>query len=261
MKSRTQPAGFPCHVASSAFAEVLPETRHALAGMCREKRYGPGRIVSHEGESTDFIGCIRSGILRMQKTLADGRQHIVGLLFAGDIFGRIFDGPGEFSIEAATEVVVCAFDRARFETLMQSAPDLERAVLLNLLNELDRARDWMLVLSNQKIADRLAGFFLLLASRHAGNGLILGNGPEGLEIRIPISRADLAHLLGTRPESVSRAFHFLEDEGDIRILDPARIVLRDLGALAMRAGEDGIGEISRLGEMVEAARQGPPDGS
>ena len=155
-----------------------------------------------------FIGCVLTGILRMQKTLADGREHIVGLLVEGDLFGRAFDGAAEFSIEAATEVEFCAFPKTKFETLLTQSPDLERAVLLNITNELDRAREWLIILSNQKIA----GFLLLMCSRFHDIDHILQLGPDGLEVKIPINRGDLAHLLGTRPESISRALHSLNDQ-------------------------------------------------
>lgn len=221
-----------------AFPGIEPETRTSLDAMCRVKSFQVGQTVVPEDVRTDFLGCVLSGILRMQKSLLDGRQHIVGLLVQGDMFGRIFDGPGEFSIEAATDVEICAFPRLEFEALLMRSPDLDRAVMLNIFNELDRARDWMIILSNQKITSRIAGFLLLIRSRFAAIDHFVREAQDGTEVRIPLSRIDIAHLLGTRPESVSRALHALQDDGDIRILDSDRVLVRDFKALARRAGED-----------------------
>lgn len=218
--------------------------------MCRVKSFSAGKTVAHAQQEMGFIGCVLKGILRMQKTLADGREHIVGLLVEGDFFGRSFDGAAEFSIEAATEVEFCAFPKTEFETLLTQSPDLERAVLLNITNELDRARELLIILSNQKIVGRIAGFLLLMCSRFSDIDHILQPRPEGIEVKIPIGRADLANLLGTRPESISRALHSLNDQGAIDILEPDRILIQDVKVLARMADEDEIETIATLQDLL-----------
>ena len=238
-------------VVTLAFRNVEPETRAALDAMCRVQSYRKGQTVVREGEETDFLACVLRGVLRMQKTLHDGRQHIVGLLVEGDMFGRVFEGGGDFSIEAAIDTEICAFPRKEFEALLMRSPDLDRAVMLNILNELDRARDWMIILSNQKIASRVAGLLLLLRSRFSGVDHWIEQSTEGVEIRIAVNRCDLSHLLGTRQESLSRAFHALQDAGEIRILEPDRILVRDFNALARRAGEDDVGGMPSLKGILQ----------
>lgn len=236
---------------SAAFiAQLSPETQDALEAMCRLKSYRSNQIVIHAEEKADFIGFILSGILRMEKTLADGREQIVGLLVEGDLFGRVFDGTAEFSIEAATDMNICLFPRAKFEALLMQSPDLERAVLLTVANELDRAREWLIILSNQKIVGRVAGFLLLMCSRFHEIDHILQLSPGGVELKIPISRGDLAHLLGTRPESISRALHSLSDQGAIDILEHDRFLIRDGKALALAADEDEIEAAAILQDLV-----------
>lgn len=232
------------------FSELDTGTITALEAICRRRRFEAGQTVCHVGDHAGFIGCVKSGYLRMQKTLADGRQHIVGLMVEGDMFGRVFNGPLHFAIEAATDAEVCAFQRAPFEALLLERPDLERIVLLNVLNELDRARDWMMVLSNQKVSGKVAGFLLVLCSRFASIDHLLRPGEDGIDVRIPIGRPDLAHLLGTRPESISRALHALDEAGHIQILQPDLIRIRDVEALAEEAGDEDLAEGINLRELV-----------
>ena len=186
----------------------------------------------------------------MQKTLADGRQPIVGLLVEGDAFGRVLDSATEFAIEAATDVEVHAFPHGAFEALLKQSPDLDRVVLLNLLNELDRARDWIVILSNQKVINRVAGFLLLMCARFTGVDHLVQTRQSGIEVKMPVSRLDLAHLLGTRPESISRALHALVDAGDIDIIAPDRILIMDADALAEKAGEEDFQFIATLKELM-----------
>lgn len=220
------------------FAGLDHATLRDLSAICRLRSYAAGQTVAHDGEPSEYIGCVRSGFLRMQKTLSDGRQQIVGLLVEGDMFGQVFSGSQHFAIEAATDADVWAFQRAPFEALLPRAPDLERVVLLNILNELDRARDWMVIVSGQRVTGKLAGFLLAMCSTFAEVDHILRNGSDGPEVTIPICRTDLANLLGTRPESLSRAFHTLHDTGEICLLKPDVVRILDIEALARRAGDD-----------------------
>ena len=219
-------------------SELQDDTLEALDAICRVRRYSAGQTVVFDGEHAEFIGCVKTGFLRMQKSLADGREHIVGLLVEGDMFGRVYNGPLHFGIEAATDAEICAFQRAPFEALLTRTPDLERVVMLNILNELDRARDWMILLSNQRGSARVAGFLLILCTRFVGIDHILRVNEHRLEVKVPISRSDLAHLLGIRPESISRAFHALADLGCIEIVRPDLMRILDFEALADAAGEE-----------------------
>jgi CRP/FNR family transcriptional regulator len=204
-------------------------------GHCRH--YAAGHILAEAGDHSDTVGYVTDGILRMQKTLPDGRQHVVGLLVAGDMFGRVYDGPMQFAMEAASDVEVLTFHRPRFEALLARHPELERLVLLHFLGELDRARDWMILLATPRVRGRLAGFLLMLCTRYRTAGHLFGTEAGRLTIRIPIGRADLAHLLGARPESISRAFHALADDGLLDILRPDLVAIPCIDALAEEAGE------------------------
>lgn len=220
------------------FAELNTETRETLEAMAQLTRLSVGQAVVHEGEMTEFVGLVASGILRIQKSLVDGRHPIVGLLVEGDIFGRMFDGPAQLAIDAATDAQVYLFPRRPFEALLERSPDLDKVVLLNTINELDRARGWMVVLSSPKIVNRVAGFLIVMCVRFANIDHLVETGQDGVEVRIPVSRIDLADLLGTRTESISRALHQLARAGDIDIIAPDRILIRNPRALAIKAGED-----------------------
>lgn len=226
------------HKSFPPFDGLKVETVAALKTMLRPVSYSAGQIVFHEREKSDFVGVVASGVLRIQKTLVDGRYPIVGLLVEGDIFGRVFDGAAEFGIEAATDVRAFAFPHESFEALLKRSPDLDRAVLRNVLNELDRTRDWMIIVSNPKIINRVAGFLFIMCTRFLKVDHLVQFDHSSIEVAIPVNRLDFAHLLGTRPESISRALHALADIGDIEIKAPDRILIRNVDALAAKAGEE-----------------------
>ena len=217
----------------------LPETLlRDLGAICRRRTYSHDQMVGEAGEPLSFVGFVASGILRLQKLQPDGRLNVVGLLVENDMFGRLFNGPLHFSIAATGDTEICAFPREPFEKLANSWPELERLVMLNILNELDAAREWMLILTNYRVTERLAGFLLLLCRRWANVARLDQSGQEGIGLTIPVSRSDLANFLGTRPESLSRAFHALADDGLIRLRTPYEIDILDIAALIDLAGNE-----------------------
>lgn len=217
---------------------ALPEaTIAALEDMGRPRFLAQNAVLACSGEEPGIVGFVVRGVLRMEKTLVDGQRQIVGLLVAGDLFGRVFDGPFPFSVEAATDCQICVFPKTRFESLVESSPELERLVLLSLLNELDSAREWLGLLANHRTIDKVAGFLVFLHRRWA-HLAETGRQPEqGTLLDLPISRQDLAEVLGTRTEGISRALHALQDQRLIEIVTPYRFVIRDFDTLEKMSGQ------------------------
>lgn len=209
-----------------------------LRAMCTPRVYENNQQVAEELEQLGFIGFVSKGILRLQRLQVDGRLHIVGLLVENDMFGRLFNGPLHFSITATGRTELCAFPRAPFEALTTRWPELDRLLMLNILNELDAAREWMLILSNHRVTERLAGFLVMLCRRWAMVAKLSRVEVNRMTLTIPLSRSDLADFLGARPESLSRAFHALADDGLIRLETPYEIEILDLSALIDLSGNE-----------------------
>lgn len=239
----------------SHFSSLPNETRDALEDICRVRSYSAGQTLIDADEDAPYIGCVVQGFLRMQKTLHDGRQQIVGLLVEGDIFGLMLNGPMSVAIEAATDAEICTFHRPAFEALLQRSTHLEQTIMLSVLNELDRARDWMMILGSTRVRGRVAGFLLVLCTRFAKVDHLVTLRDDTLSLKIPIGRTDLAHLLGARVESISRAFHALADKGCIAIKKPDLIEVIDLNALAMEAGEEDAAKFASVIELIGSVRR------
>lgn len=237
-------------------ADLSPAVLEQIESICHAQTYKPGETVVPDEARPNFVGCVSSGILRMQKTLPDGRQHIVGLLLSGDIFGRMFDGPLHFAIEAASESEVCHFQRDRFEQLLMEEPELERALLLNMQDELDAAREWMMVLGCHRVVERLAGFLLMLCRRWPKAGKLVERESGIVEVEIPISRTDLAHFLGTRTETLSRAVHALVSDGIIHAETPYLLQILDLDRLIELSGNEDLTDETPAPYVPDAAAGG-----
>ena len=233
------------------FGDLPEQIRSELRTICLPRMYKAGATVAAIGTHPAFIGVVKDGILRMQKSLPDGRQHVVGLLVNGDMFGRVFDGNMHFSVEAATDAVVFQIRRRQLEDLLMRSPELERLLLLNMMGELDRARDWMIILAQPKVRSRLAGFLFLLCTRFRALNHLVSVGHEVVRVTIPLSRIDLANLLGTRVESISRGFHALADDGLIDIIRPDLIEIWRWDDLAEEVGDSELSDPAFLDQMAQ----------
>jgi CRP/FNR family transcriptional regulator len=213
--------------------------RDRLTALAHFRSYPKGSTVIAEGEIPKIAGIVIEGVLKLQKTQADGRQQIVGLLVPADMFGRVFNGAAEFAIEAATDATLCCFDRRRFEALVVEVPHLEHRVMLSVMDELDSAREWITLLGAQTVSQRLASFMLILCRRWPSIGCGLTPDRRRVQITLPIGRADLAQYLSTTVETISRTLQGMARDGLIEIVTPNQFVVRDLRRLiAASATED-----------------------
>lgn len=214
-----------------------PELHRQLQRLGRIKRYAAGEIIVGEEEEAPFVGTVTSGVLRMQKTLYDGRQLIVGLLMPSDMFGRVFSSTSNVSIEAATDVTLYCYSRAGFEILLSQFPALEHRMLLSMLDELEGAQNWMLLLGCQSVTERIATFLLILRRRSAklqpDSVQCLGN-----SVTIPISRRDMAAYLGTTVESISRSIQEMARHRVLSIINPQQFRILDERRLIELSGRE-----------------------
>lgn len=210
-----------------------PEVTDKLMELATLRDLEPGTTVVERGTHSKEIGYVLSGTLSMVQILEDGKRHIVGLLVPTDIYGRVFDGPSNYRIETLTPVQTLSFPRGPFEQVLRDNPNAERLFLVHLMDEMDAAREWLLLISGRKAANRLASFLTILLRRSQ----FKEDGNSSM-VYMPFARKDLAHYLGARPETLSRAFHEFGRKRILRIIDPYNFEIIDRPALLAAAGGD-----------------------
>jgi CRP/FNR family transcriptional regulator len=210
-----------------------PDVTGGLLANATLRELQAGDSVVERGVHCQEIGYVMEGMLAMVQVLEGGKKHIVGLLVPTDIYGHVFDGPSNYRIEALSRVQTLSFPRGLFEQLLRENPAAERLFLVHLLDEMDAAREWLLLISGRKVVNRLASFLMILLRRSQFN-----RDGKAAAVQVPLARRDLAQYLGARPETLSRAFHALEAKGLLRIIDPYNFEIPDEQALMDAAGDD-----------------------
>jgi CRP/FNR family transcriptional regulator len=197
------------------------------------REYGQGREILASGEEAGIVGSIVKGVVKLTKTLADGRTQMVGLLFPGDFVGHAMRARAEYDAVAATDVTLCVFQRRPFEGLLRDKPVLEKRLLEMTLDELDAAREWLLLLGRKTAREKVASFVLMLARREIASG----RARRDVQVELPLTRAEIAEYLGMTIETVSRQFTRLRADGVIAFESTRSLRLPDLARLEAEAGE------------------------
>ena len=205
----------------------------ALARASHKQRAGEGEELVGEDENVERYSNVLSGVVKLTKTLSDGRQQIVGLRFASDFLGRPFRMESKLNAEAATKVSLCSFPRGAIERMMKEQPGLEHRLLQQTLKELDDAREWMVTLGRKTAAEKVASFLLLIA-RNIDPAA--GRDRRSASFELPLTRADIADFLGLTIETVSRQITRLRADGIIAIENNRNVTVPNLARLEARSG-------------------------
>ena len=221
-----------CDVRHKGMCGVLsPEELLLLSRQTRQIEQPAGAELV--GESTD-IGAydnVMSGVVKLSKTLEDGRQQIIGLQFAPDLVGRLYASESPMTAEAASDVTLCRVPRLTLERLIERNPALRKTLMDQALRELDEARDWMVTLGRKTAAEKVASLLLLIATH-----LDPDASGETRVFDLPMSRLDIADYIGLTIETVSRQFSRLKSDGIITITANRHIEIVNLARLKKRCG-------------------------
>jgi CRP/FNR family transcriptional regulator len=204
----------------------------ALDAIKTYRDYAPGREILAAGEQWGLVGSVVRGVVKLTKTLADGRTQMVGLLFPGDFVGHAMRARADYDAVSATSVTLCLFQRKPFKQLIRDNPRLEHRMLEMTLNDLDAAREWLLLLGRKTAREKLASFLLMLGRRVAPPD----NAGGEVQIDLPLTRAEIAEYLGLTIETVSRQMTKLRGDGVIAFESTRILRLPDLSLLEEEAG-------------------------
>ena len=205
------------------------------------KTYEAGQTVALRGEELSLVATVVSGTATLTRTMEDGRTQMVGLLLPSDFIGRPGRAVIQFDVTAVSEVTLCCFRRKAFEDMVAKNHHLSERLLQMSLDELDAAREWMLLLGRKTAREKIASLLALIV-RRSQTADAPGHGPVR-RIDLPISREAIANYLGLTIETVSRQISTLKSDGVIATEGSRGITIPDVGALLAETGDDDEGAV------------------
>jgi len=209
-----------------------------LEQMKYYRSFQAGQTVIWSGDRMDFVASVVTGIAKLTQTMEDGRRQMVGLLLPSDFVGRPGRQQAAYDVTAVNDVVMCCFRKKPFEELMVRTPHVAQRLLEMTLDELDAAREWMLLLGRKTAREKIASLLAIIARREA----TLKQRSLGATVfDLPLTREEMADYLGLTLETVSRQISALKREGLIALEGNRRVTVPDFNKLMDVTGDDSDG--------------------
>lgn len=191
-----------------------------------------GTHYFHQGDSFQGLFLVRSGAVKIVRTLPSGHEQITDVCLPGDLLG--FEGwlaarytASAIALETSS---VCFLPKSRLHSARPQLKDMELHLFAKVSELLNRQHDLTNMLSRNKALERIAVFLFNLSRRCTQRHL------SAWVFRLPMSRTDISNYLGLSLECVSRAFSQLEKNGVIEC-SGRNIEITDRAALFALAGE------------------------
>lgn len=206
-------------IISQLFGGLPKEYITEIEKIAIDKYYNKGDIIFYDGDAGNGFYLIAAGSVSVYKLSPDGKEQILHIVKEGETIGAapVFSGKSfPANARALSKTHLLFFGRAEFIGLISGSPDLTMNILALLSMRLREFTIQVENLSLKEIPGRLASYLLYLSREQDNIDLITLN----------ISKAQLANLLGTGPESLSRALGSMktkkiiaETGSGIRLLD------------------------------------------
>lgn len=174
--------------------------------------FAPKAMLFEQGASADCVFNVTEGVVRLYKSLPDGRRQIMGFALPGDFLGLALMDRYGVTAEAVTPVRVCRFMRPSFLNYVDDKPHLLKRLHEFAGHELSLAQDQMLLLGRKTAEEKVAAFLIALQARYSRIG------PISVTVPLLMSRQDIADYLGLTIETVSRTLTKLAREKIILIV-------------------------------------------
>ena len=166
-----------------------------------------GRVFYTPGETGEVLFILKRGRVNLYRINADGKKLITGTIGAGTVFGEmslVCQGMHDTFAEAAEDCTLCVMSRTDVEHLLLSKPRVALRFMELIANRLREVEARMETVAFKSVPARLASSLLQLAEEN--NAQIVG-----------VSHQDLADMVGTYRETVTRILNEFRTEGYINL--------------------------------------------
>lgn len=192
------------------FKKIDDKDIEKLSKIAFIKNIENGKAIFLEGEKANSFYFLLEGKVKIYKLSPEGKEQILRIVEENDLFGEVpvlqnKDYPA-YS-QTITDCIVLGFYARDFIGAVKQIPELSVSIISFLCNRLEKFTALIETISLKEVPTRLANYFLaLLEDNNCPNKCFL-----------KITKAQLASVIGTVPETLSRALKKIKDENIIDI--------------------------------------------
>ncbi len=215
------------------FSGMDREQLAQVGRIAQDKHFKRGEAIFWEGDAGIGFYVVAQGKVKVYKSSAEGKEQILHIYGPGHPIGEVpvFSGSRfPANAQAIAKSHLLFFPRRDFVALISNNPSLALNMLALLSMRLRQFTVQVENLSLKEVPARLASYLIYLDGEQQR--------PDG--IVLPISKGQLASLLGTIPETLSRIFNKMTAQGLI-VVNGNEISFMD---------REGIEELSESGKLA-----------
>jgi CRP/FNR family transcriptional regulator, global nitrogen regulator len=178
-----------------------------------ERKFKPKDIIFTPGDPDDQLYFVSSGVIRLYKIYGDYKEATTALLKDGGVFGKISLVEGRWQdvfAEAVTDASVASIQKASIERVIKSRPEFALKLFSSLSERLRQSDEVIESLLHREVSTRLATLLLNLGDRFGEK-----NGSEVIELDVRLTHQDLANMIASTREAVSKVMSEFQRDGHI----------------------------------------------
>jgi CRP/FNR family cyclic AMP-dependent transcriptional regulator len=220
-------------IASGIFGKTDSDVVSAWIEHVTPVRFPPGEIVFAQGDTGSGLYLIASGKVKMAYRHADGREVVIDVVGASDVFGEVspFDhGTREFTATTVTDVCAVVIERDQLQAWMAECPEIIYQFMRLLARRTDVTTKCSVDLFFADAASRVAKRLLLLGKRFGRRD------GDVVRVRHDLTLEDISLFAGVPAETVGTTLCDFRERGWIRFGDCCLEILdgQSLAALPAR---------------------------
>ena len=218
-----------CPVRDRAACAVLNEDeRAALAAAGRTRHLTRGETLFRAGDRETACATLISGALKITGTTRDGEERILALVHPSGFVGELFQPFAHYDVVALTDTKLCTFSRTHMQQAIDRYPVLAQALLRRSQEDLHSSRRLIELTGKNGAAEKVASLIMAFAQAASDSPC-----HPARHFELPLTRGEMANMLGLTIETVSRQLSKMEKSGLIRregargieLIDPAPLQL------------------------------------
>lgn len=199
-----------------------------LFGSAQGRKYEAGASISDPEIAPERAFRCVSGTIKVTKLLASGREILITILQTGSVWSdrAVLNGYWkDVFVEAMEASEVVSVDAVAFERIVRSSPDLLAKFMLRISEQVSDALTLLDDFRGRDVASRLARVLVRFSKQYGVPT------ERGVRIELPVTHQDLANMIGTARETVSRNMARFRQQGYVKDGHAATLEILNLDSL------------------------------
>lgn len=211
------------------FRDLLQDEKESILHSSNHKSYKKGEIIFTPGDSFDNLFVVNKGLVKISRISVMGKEQIISILKPGDFMGELslFSNTVHNNTAEALEATeICIIQAQKIREILLQKPEISLKFLQKYTERIAEYEELIEQVVLRDVEQRIANYLLLEIEK---NNIINNNGEY--EITLPVSKGDLASLIGTTQETLSRKLSLFQDSGWIKLKGQRTISVVDIESL------------------------------